>query len=118
MRFSHKNLKFIKEDFLKYDFTSLSYKFDLILSDVAPNTTGHKSTDHLRIYSLIEEMIFLLKKIALPSSHFIFKLWKGSEESKLISILKKNYDKVSYFKPKSSRNESSEIYIVAQKYIG
>ena len=118
MKFSHKNLRFIKDDFLKYNYKSLPYKFDLILSDIAPNTTGHKSTDHLRISSLIEDIIFLLREIALPSSNFVFKLWKGSEESKLISILKKNYDKVSYFKPKSSRNESSEIYIVAQKYIG
>ena len=118
MKFKHKNLNFINENFLEYDYKLLPNKFDLILSDLAPNTTGHKSTDHLRITSLIENVVFLLKEISSPSGSFVFKLWKGSEEFNLINILKKKYYKVSYFKPKSSRNESSEIYIVAKNYIG
>ena len=109
---------FIKEmDFLNFDYSKLPYKFDLILSDIAPNTTGHQSTDHLRIASLIEDIIFILDIIALPSSSLIFKIWKGSEEKNIFNDLKNRYKKISYFKPHSSRNESSEIYIVALKFI-
>ena len=92
-------------------------KFDLILSDIAPNTTGHQTTDHLRMSSIIEDIISVLDLIALPSSSFVFKIWKGSEEIDIINKLKKKYKKVSYFKPQSSRTKSSEIFIVAQKFI-
>ena len=117
MKFNHPNMKFIKEDFLTYDYSKIPHKFDLILSDIAPNTTGHQSTDHLRISSMIEDIISILDLITLPSSSFVFKIWKGSEEINIINKLKKKYQKVSYFKPRSSRTESSEIFIVAQKLI-
>jgi len=117
MKFKHPNMKFIKENFLTYDYSKIPHKFDLILSDIAPNTTGHQTTDHLRISSMIEDIISVLDLIALPSSSFVFKIWKGSEEINIINKLKKKYKKVSYFKPQSSRTKSSEIYIVAQKLI-
>ena len=117
MKFSHPNLYFIKRDFINFDYSKLPYKFDLILSDIAPNTIGHKSTDHLRIASIIEEIIFILDKIALQSSSLIFKILKGSGEANIINLLKKKYNNVSYFRPKSSRLESSEIYIVSKKFI-
>ena len=117
IRFNHPNLTFIKEDFINFKYSKLPYKFDLILSDIAPNTTGHQSTDHLRIFSIIEDIIFILDEISLPSSTLVLKIWKGSEEMKIIRLLKKKYKSVSYFKPDSSRSESSEIFIVAQKFI-
>ena len=117
MKFKHPNMKFIKESFLTYDYSKIPHKFDLILSDIAPNTTGHQTTDHLRMSSIIEDIISVLDLIALPSSSFVFKIWKGSEEIDIINKLKKKYKKVSYFKPQSSRTKSSEIFIVAQKFI-
>ena len=117
MKFNHTNMKFIKENFLTYDYLKIPHKFDLILSDIAPNTTGHQTTDHLRMSSIIEDIISVLDLIALPSSSFVFKIWKGSEEIDIINKLKKKYKKVSYFKPQSSRTKSSEIFIVAQKFI-
>ena len=117
MKFNHPNMKFIKENFLTYDYLKIPHKFDLILSDIAPNTTGHQTTDHLRMSSIIEDIISVLDLIALPSSSFVFKIWKGSEEIDIINKLKKKYKKVSYFKPQSSRTKSSEIFIVAQKFI-
>ena len=117
MKFNHPNMKFIKENFLTYDYSKIPHKFDLILSDIAPNTTGHQTTDHLRMSSIIEDIISVLDLIALPSSSFVFKIWKGSEEIDIINKLKKQYKKVSYFKPQSSRTKSSEIFIVAQKFI-
>ena len=117
MKYDHPNFKFYREDFLTYDYNSLPYKFDLILSDIAPNTTGHQSTDHLRISSMIDDIIYALDEIANFESSFIFKIWKGKEEALIINKLKNKFNKVSYFKPKSSRSESSEIFIVAQKFI-
>ena len=76
MKFIHPNLNFVNEDFLTFDYSKIPFKFDLILSDIAPNTTGHKSTDHLRISSMIEDIIFILDLIALPASSFVFKISK------------------------------------------
>ena len=110
-------MNFIKDNFLTYDYSKIPHKFDLILSDIAPNTTGHQSTDHLRISSMIEDIISVIDLISLPSSSFVFKIWKGSEEKNILNDLKNKYKKISYFKPHSSRDESSEIYIVALKFI-
>ena len=118
MRFTHKNINFYKKNFIEFNFEKLNKKYDLILSDMAPNTLGHRSTDHLRIISLIENILYILDKIAQINSSFIFKIWKGSEEKNLIKNLKKKFRNISYFKPRSSRSESSEIFIVAQEFIG
>ena len=117
MKFTHKNINFFEQDFFKFNFKSPKRKYDLILSDIAPNTTGHQSTDHLRLASIIHNIIYLLKYVSLPKSNFVFKIWKGSEEKNILNKLKKQYLKVSYFKPNSSRSESSEIFIVAENYI-
>ena len=117
LKFLHSNIHFIKNDFTKIDFKFLNKKYDLILSDLAPNTTGHQSTDHLRISNIVNKVIENLNFIANLDSNFVIKIWKGSEESSIIKLLKQKYKKVSYFKPESSRKESSEIYIVGQKFI-
>ena len=117
MKFNHSNIEFYKNDFLNIDFKSLYKKYDLILSDIAPNTTGHKSTDHLRICSYIYDIIDILDLIANRNSSFVTKILKGTEEDLIIKKLKSKYNQVSYFKPKSSRRDSSEIFIVAQNFI-
>ena len=116
MKMNHQRIAFYREDFLKHNFTNLKNKFDLVLSDVAPNTTGHQSTDHLRICQLIYEVIDRLEIILKNQGSFIFKIWKGEEEKEIIKILKKIFDKVEYFKPKSSRQESSEIFIISRGF--
>ena len=116
MKINNQRIAFYREDFLKFNFTNLKNKFDLVLSDVAPNTTGHQSTDHLRISQLIYEVIDRLEIILKKQGSFIFKIWKGEEEKEIIKILKKTFDKVEYFKPKSSRQESSEIFIISRGF--
>ena len=116
MKINNQRISFFKEDFLNYNFTNLKNKFDLVLSDVAPNTTGHQSTDHLRISQLIYEVIDRLEIILKKQGSFIFKIWKGEEEKEIIKMLKKIFDKVEYFKPKSSRQESSEIFIISRGF--
>ena len=116
MKMNNQRIVFYREDFLKFNFTNLKNKFDLVLSDVAPNTTGHQSTDHLRISQLIYEVIDRLEIILKKQGSFIFKIWKGEEEKEIIKMLKKIFDKVEYFKPKSSRQESSEIFIISRGF--
>ena len=116
MKMNNQLIAFYREDFLKFNFTNLKNKFDLVLSDVAPNTTGHQSTDHLRISQLIYEVIDRLEIILKKEGSFIFKIWKGEEEKEMIKMLKKIFDKVEYFKPKSSRQESSEIFIISRGF--
>lgn len=116
MKMNNQRIAFYREDFLKFNFTNLKNKFDLVLSDVAPNTTGHQSTDHLRISQLIYEVIDRLEIILKKQGSFIFKIWKGEEEKEIIKMLKKIFDKVEYFKPKSSRQESSEIFILSRGF--
>ena len=116
-RFNHKNITFYKEDFLDFDFSKLLEKYDLVLSDIAPNTTGHKSTDHLKISSLVLNIINLLDKILSKNGSFITKIWKGSEEKEILKLLNEKFQKVKYFKPTASRKDSSEIFIIAQNYI-
>ena len=116
MKVNNHNITFYKQDFLNYDFNNFNQKFDLVLSDVAPNTTGHQSTDHLKISQLIYDIMDKLKIILKYDGSFIFKIWKGREEKEIVKRLKIDFNKVEYFKPKSSRQESSEIFIISRGF--
>ena len=116
-KLNHPNVFFHKEDYLNFNYDKLKKNFDLILSDIAPNTTGHQSTDHLRISNMIFDIIKILDKILAKNGVFICKIWKGSEEKELMKTLKSKFNTVSYFKPESSRKDSSEIFIVAINFL-
>ena len=91
-------------------------KVDLILSDMAPNTTGHKTTDHLRIMDLCER-VFEFAKIAIKTNGaLVIKIFQGGAELSVLSEIKKHFASVKHYKPLSSRKNSSEIYLVAQGY--
>ena len=116
LKINHPQITFYKEDFLQFNFDKLKKNFDLILSDIAPNTTGHKSTDHLRLSSMLFDIIDTLDQLMIKGGVFVTKIWKGSEEREMINILKKKFDEVSYFKPDSSRKDSVEIFIIAKNF--
>ena len=117
LKINHPQINFYKDDFLSFDYSKKENYFDLILSDIAPNTTGHQSTDHLRIATMLFDIIELLEKVLVTDGSFITKIWKGSEEKEMINILKKKFKLVSYFKPDSSRKDSAEIFIIAREFI-
>ena len=116
LKINHPQIKFYREDFLKFNYDKIEKNFDLVLSDIAPNTTGHQSTDHLRLSSMIFDIIEILDKLMIAGGVFVTKIWKGSEEKEIIKILKNKFNNVSYFKPDSSRKDSSEIFIIAKNY--
>ena len=117
LKINHPQINFYKDDFLSFDYSKKENYYDLILSDIAPNTTGHQSTDHLRIATMLFDIIELLEKVLVTDGSFITKIWKGSEEKKMINILKEKFKLVSYFKPDSSRKDSAEIFIIAREFI-
>ena len=116
LKINHPQINFYKDDFLKFDYDKKENYYDLILSDIAPNTTGHQSTDHLRIATMLFDIIELLDKVLITDGSFITKIWKGSEEKEIINQLKKKFKFVSYFKPDSSRKDSAEIFIVSRNF--
>jgi 23S rRNA (uridine2552-2'-O)-methyltransferase len=117
LKINHPQINFYKDDFLNFDYKKKENYYDLILSDIAPNTTGHQSTDHLRIATMLFDIIELLDKVIINNGSFITKIWKGSEEKEVINKLKKKFKFVSYFKPDSSRKDSAEIFIIAREFI-
>ena len=117
LKINHPQITFYREDYLKFNYDKLENYFDLILSDIAPNTTGHQSTDHLRISNMLFDIIDILEKVLTSKGSFVTKIWKGSEEKDLILRLKNKFNNVAYFKPDSSRKDSSEIFIIAQNFI-
>ncbi len=113
----------IKGDFLDNDAPDKLKKLmqgpiDVVLSDMAAATTGHNSTDHLRIVALVEVAIIFACEILKPNGVFVAKVFAGGTEANLLAILKKNFKKVSHYKPPSSRKESAEIYVVARGFNG
>ena len=117
LKINHPQINFYKDDFLSFDYSKKENYYDLILSDIAPNTTGHQSTDHLRIATMLFDIIELLEKVLVTDGSFITKIWKGSEEKEMINILKKKFKLASYFKPDSSRKDSAEIFIISRDFI-
>ena len=89
---------------------------DLVLSDMAPNTTGHAATDHIRIIALAELALDLALQTLAPGGAFVAKVFQGGSEKEMLVPLKQNFAGVKHAKPPSSRKESSELYVVAQGY--
>jgi 23S rRNA (uridine2552-2'-O)-methyltransferase len=86
---------------------------DLVLSDMAPNTTGHRRTDHLRIIGLVEAAADFAVQVLKPGGAFVAKAFQGGETAGVLRLLKAHFADVRHVKPKASRSESSELYLVA-----
>lgn len=110
-------------DFIEGDFTAegmetrliamLGAKADLVLSDMAPNTTGHVATDHIRIMALAEMALAFAGDILLPGGAFVAKLFQGGAERDMLNTLKLRFRTVRHAKPPASRKDSKEMYVVA-----
>ncbi len=91
---------------------------DLVMSDLAANTTGHRSTDHLKTVALVEAAAEFAMQVLRPGGNFITKVFQGGAEKTLLDRLKANFDVVKHAKPKASRAGSPEIYLVAKGFRG
>jgi 23S rRNA (uridine2552-2'-O)-methyltransferase len=91
---------------------------DLVLSDMAANTVGHKQTDHLRTMGLVEAAAwFAVENLALGGA-FVAKVLAGGTDSDLLALLKRHFRTVKHAKPPASRKGSSEWYVIAQGFKG
>jgi 23S rRNA (uridine2552-2'-O)-methyltransferase len=86
---------------------------DLVLSDMAPRTTGHAATDHVRIVTLAELALDLAQQLLAPGGAFVTKVFQGGSERDLLAALRQRFATVRHAKPPASRKESSELYVVA-----
>lgn len=91
---------------------------DLVLSDMAANTVGHKQTDHLRTMGLVETAVDFAVQSLAPGGAFVAKVFAGGTDAELLTILKRNFATVKHAKPPASRKDSSEWYVIAQGFKG
>jgi 23S rRNA (uridine2552-2'-O)-methyltransferase len=92
---------------------SLGGPADLVLSDMAPNTTGHAFTDHLRIMALAELALDFAMEVLGEGGSFVAKVLQGGSEREMLTRMKRCFAAVRHAKPPASRKESSELYVVA-----
>ena len=91
---------------------------DLVLSDMAAPTTGHRRTDHLRTMHLCEVAADFAMSVLRPGGHFLTKTFQGGTEAELLDALKRNFRSVHHIKPPASRDESVELYLLAKDFRG
>ena len=89
---------------------------DIVMSDMAANTTGHQHTDHMRSLPEVEIAYTFAKEVLAEGGIFIAKVFKGGAEAGLLADIKKNFRKVSHCKPDASRAGSPEEYLVAEGF--
>lgn len=86
---------------------------DAVISDMAPNTTGERSTDYLRIMHLCLEAFSFAQKVLKPGGSFVAKVFRGGADNKILKEIKNNFTTVKHFKPPASRQASTEMYLIA-----
>ena len=89
---------------------------DVVLSDMASSTTGHRETDHIRTLALFETALDLAVDVLKPGGAFVGKVFQGGAEKEVLAKVKKHFAEVKHVKPPASRAESVELYLVAMKF--
>jgi len=91
---------------------------DVVMSDMAANTTGHRKTDQLRIIGLVESAAAFACEILNPGGTFLAKVFQGGADADLLAQLKRDFTSVKHVKPTASRQDSSERYVLATGFRG
>ena len=91
---------------------------DGVMSDMAANTTGHKKTDHLKIIGLAELAVEFACDVLAPGGFFVAKVFQGGAVGELLTALKRDFAVVRHVKPKASRADSAELYVLATGFRG
>ncbi|MEM8800893.1 MAG: RlmE family RNA methyltransferase, partial [Pseudomonadota bacterium] len=94
------------------------HKPDLVLSDMAAPTTGHRQTDHIRTLHLCEVAFDFAINNLKPGGAFLAKVFRGGTEQSLLDAMKRSFEKIHHIKPPSSRKESPELYVLAKGFKG
>src|SRR5690242_9009179 len=91
---------------------------DVVLTDMAAPTTGHRATDHIRTIALVEVALEVALDVLKPGGSFVGKVFQGGSSGELLARLKKAFREVKHVKPPASRQESVELYVVATGFKG
>ncbi len=116
-------VNFAQLDFLTDDapdklLAMMGGKADVVLSDMAANTTGHRKTDQLRIIGLVESAAAFAADVLKPGGAFVAKVFQSGADATLMTQLKRDFVTVKHVKPASSRKDSSERYVMAMGFRG
>jgi 23S rRNA (uridine2552-2'-O)-methyltransferase len=114
---------FAQLDFLEQDAPAkltamLGGRADVVLSDMAANTTGHRKTDQLRLLGLVESAAAFASEVLNPGGTFLAKVFQSGADAELLAQLKRDFSSVRHVKPASSRQDSSERYLLATGFRG
>ena len=115
---SFAQLDFLKEDAPDRLLKMIGGRADVVLSDMAANTTGHRKTDQLRILGLIEGAAAFASDVLNPGGTFVAKVFQSGADAELLAQLKRDFASVRHVKPASSRQDSSERYVLAMGFRG
>ena len=102
----------INADVFTLDVESLGNDFNVVLSDMAPATTGHKEVDAARSYNLCETALSIAQRVLLPGGSFVCKIFQGPDFKVFADVVRTGFNEQKIFKPRSSRKASKEIYII------
>ena len=97
---------------------ALGGKADIVLSDMASPATGHRATDHIRVVALVETALEMAEDLLAPGGIFLAKVFQGGAGQELVARMKLSFVKVHHVKPKASRAESPEVYVLATGFRG
>lgn len=92
----------------------LTQGVNVVVSDMAAPTMGHKQTDHMRIMNLAELALDFADRVLSPGGHFVAKLFMGGGSDEFVKELKSRFQHVNFMKPQASRKQSSEQYVIAR----
>jgi len=113
------NIFFLKKDIFDKDFIDtlkkiFSDKIDLVISDASPSTTGNKFNDHIASLELCKKTFNVASSILKNGGSLIIKIFQGQDINMFVNQIKKRFLKVNLYKPKPSKTESKEIFIIAK----
>src|SRR3979409_1383411 len=111
-------LDFLADDAPEKLLALMGGRADVVLSDMAANTTGHRKTDQLRILGLVEGAAAFASDVLNPGGTFVAKVFQSGAEGELLARLKRDFATVKHVKPASSRQDSSERYVLATGFRG
>jgi 23S rRNA (uridine2552-2'-O)-methyltransferase len=111
-------LDFLDDDAPKKLIAMMGGRADAVLSDMAANTTGHRKTDQLRIVGLVETAAAFAAEVLNPGGTFVAKVFQSGADAELLAQLKRDFTSVRHVKPASSRQDSSERYVLATGFRG
>jgi 23S rRNA (uridine2552-2'-O)-methyltransferase len=111
-------LDFLADDAPEKLIAMMGGRADVVMSDMAPNTTGHRKTDQLRIVGLIETAAAFASEVLNPGGTFLAKAFQSGADAELVARLKRDFSSVRHVKPASSRQDSSERYVLAMGFRG